>query len=362
MFGMGLGGFDDAYNMYGMHNVPATSGAFTRRLRVHSLLDVGRAELEKGDKIILPTSALDALTRLHIVYPMMFKIQASELPGVPYTHCGVIEFVADEGHAYIPSWMMDRLNMVEGQLITIKNANLPKGTDVKFQPKTVDFLNISNPKVVLEATLRNFTCLTVGDSIPIHYNEKTYWIDVISLQPGEAVSIVEADVRTEFEAPPGYVEPTYPKNSPAYSSTPQTAAPIRFGIPATVSAEDGDGAQKDRLTARLSELRRHTAGDDNSSDEEEEEGAMSAGRLKGGASFKAGSAKSTSFKAFGGTGQTLASGGSRRGMSAVISKTGVNMGDKAQSSSETAKDAAKKKEEEEAKFVPFGGSGRSLRD
>ena len=33
-----------------------------------------RESLEQGGKIILPPSALDQLTRLNIVYPMLFKL------------------------------------------------------------------------------------------------------------------------------------------------------------------------------------------------------------------------------------------------------------------------------------------------
>ncbi len=35
---------------------------------------VDHSELEGGDKIIMPPSALDRLTRLHIDYPMLFEI------------------------------------------------------------------------------------------------------------------------------------------------------------------------------------------------------------------------------------------------------------------------------------------------
>ncbi|CAI9263609.1 unnamed protein product [Lactuca saligna] len=47
----------------------------------------------------------------------------------------------------------------------VKNVTLPKGAYVKLQPHINDFLDISNPKAILETTLRNFSCLTTGDSI-----------------------------------------------------------------------------------------------------------------------------------------------------------------------------------------------------
>ena len=46
-----------------------------------------------------------------------------------------------------------------------------------------DFLDISNPKAVLETTLRGYSCLTKGDCICLHYNNKRYYIDIIEAKP-----------------------------------------------------------------------------------------------------------------------------------------------------------------------------------
>jgi ubiquitin fusion degradation protein 1 len=125
------------------------------------------------------------------------------------THCGVLEFIADEGVCYLPYWMMQNLRLVEGDVLRVKNARLPKGTFVKLQPQTSDFLNISNPKAVLETCLRNYTCLTVNDTFMIEYNNKRYFIDVIEAKPADGVCVVETDCEVDFAAPLDYVEPDY---------------------------------------------------------------------------------------------------------------------------------------------------------
>lgn len=61
-----------------------------------------RTDVEKGGKIIMPPSALDHLTRLNIVYPMLFKLTNVTMNRI--THSGVLEFVADEGKVYLPYW------------------------------------------------------------------------------------------------------------------------------------------------------------------------------------------------------------------------------------------------------------------
>ena len=43
--------------------------------------------------------------------------------------------------------MMQNLVLAEGDMVRIRSASLPKGTYVKLQPHTTDFINISNPKV-----------------------------------------------------------------------------------------------------------------------------------------------------------------------------------------------------------------------
>jgi hypothetical protein len=58
---------------------------------------------------------------------------------------------------------MQNLLLQEGDIVKLKSVSLRKGTYVKLRPHTKDFLDISNPKAVLETTLRNYTCMTVGD-------------------------------------------------------------------------------------------------------------------------------------------------------------------------------------------------------
>lgn len=64
-------------------------------------------DIQEGDKIFLPPSALDKLARMNVEYPMLFEITNESLKRK--THCGVLEFSADEGWCYLPYWMMKNL-------------------------------------------------------------------------------------------------------------------------------------------------------------------------------------------------------------------------------------------------------------
>ena len=162
--------------------------------------------MKGGDKILLPPSAFDTLARLNVDYPMLFQLQSPDKGTL--THCGVLEFTAEEGSIYIPFWMMQNLLITEGSLITVTNVSLPKATFVKLQPQHVDFLEISNPRVVLEHALRNFSCVTKGDVICVPYNRKNYHFELKEVKPKDAACIIETDCNVDFDAPVGYKDPS----------------------------------------------------------------------------------------------------------------------------------------------------------
>ena len=193
-------------------------------------------QLEFSDKIILPPSCLEKLAQLEIDYPMMFEI-ANPRNVASRMHCGVLEFIAQEGMVYLPYWMMENMRLNEGDIVHLKSASLQKGRFVKLQPQTTDFIKISNPKAVLEQSLRNFSALTKGETFRIQYNKKKYDIGVVEVKPEgggfapgapEAVSIIEADVEVDFKAPADYVEParTSPLATSPLSTSPLQKSPV----------------------------------------------------------------------------------------------------------------------------------------
>lgn len=191
------------FDGYGYHGT-----SFEQTYRCYPASFIDKAQIENGDKVIMPPSALDRLASLHIDYPMLFELRNGATERV--SHCGVLEFIAEEGMIYMPYWMMENLLLQEGDFVRVKNVTLPKGTYVKLQPHTKDFLDISNPKAILETTLRNFSCLTTGDSIMVAYNNRKYYIDIIEAKPSHAISIIETDCEVDFAPPLDYKEPEKP--------------------------------------------------------------------------------------------------------------------------------------------------------
>ncbi|SMR56806.1 unnamed protein product [Zymoseptoria tritici ST99CH_1E4] len=180
-----------------------------------------REALNHGGKIFLPASALDKLTQLHISYPMQFEITNGARERT--AHAGVLEFTAEEGRCYFPWWLMQTLHLEAGDLIQIKSTDLPLGSFIKLQPQNTNFLEISDPKAVLETAFRNFSCLALGDVFTFSYNDTVYEIAVLEVKPDtgkKAISVVETDLEVDFAPPVGYEEPK--KNSG--TSTPRSIA------------------------------------------------------------------------------------------------------------------------------------------
>lgn len=124
---------------------------------------------------------------------------------------------------------MKTLSLEAGDLLQIKSTDLPPGQLVKLQPQSPSFLEISDPRAVLENAFRNFSCLTKGDIFTFAYNDQTYDIAVLEIKPDaeqhHAIVTMETDLEVDFATPVGYEEPKRTSGT----STPRSAAGIPHG-------------------------------------------------------------------------------------------------------------------------------------
>ncbi|KAJ2913439.1 hypothetical protein MD484_g6977, partial [Candolleomyces efflorescens] len=199
---------------YGGHGIRANPRAYDEYMKAYSVAMLPgrqRDNVSYGGKIIMPPSALARLTQLDIESPWTFQLRNPSNPAAS-THAGVLEFIAEEGVVHLPYWMMKTLRLNEGDPIRITGTELQKGKFVKLQAQSVLFLEISDPKAVLEQALRNFSALTQGDIIEISYNSMVFGLLVMESKPGgEGISVLDTDLEVDFAAPVGYVEPERPK-------------------------------------------------------------------------------------------------------------------------------------------------------
>lgn len=106
--------------------------------------------------------------------------------------------------------LMQTMLLEAGDLVQIKSTDLPPGTFIKLQPQSPDFLEITDPKAVLENAFRNFSCMTTGDIFSFSYNDNVYEIAVLEVKPDtskHAICTMETDLSVDFATPIGYIEP-----------------------------------------------------------------------------------------------------------------------------------------------------------
>lgn len=165
--------------------------------------------LKYSNKILLPESILHKMDeRDDVEYPLFFKVinPICEFGRV----CAVHEFTATEGLVNLPYYIMEDLGIKEGSTVNIKYINPTKGSYIKLRPHTTEFINLSNPKKVLEHIMsKDYPVVTKGETIVINYKDlnKKFRIDIIDTKPSEIIKIINTDLDLEFDKPIDYVEP-----------------------------------------------------------------------------------------------------------------------------------------------------------
>ena len=96
-----MGGYPPG--MMGRAGAPQRFDEYYRCYPVAMMSRPERENVSHGGKVIMPPSALDKLTRLHITYPMLFELINGAKETM--THAGVLEFIAEEGKIYLPYWV-----------------------------------------------------------------------------------------------------------------------------------------------------------------------------------------------------------------------------------------------------------------
>ncbi len=153
-----------------------------------------------GGKVVLPESFLIAycnfLNKVDRDMPKVVLFKLTTKNG-KWTHCGNLEFTAPAGCICLPEWMQTQLELALLDEVEISVVALPKAKTVCFKPSCSSFMKLDQ-KVLLEKYLRAFNTLTVGDTIPIKFNERDYSLKVVKTEPGGAVNITDCNVEIDY--------------------------------------------------------------------------------------------------------------------------------------------------------------------
>lgn len=206
---------------------PKRAALFQESYSCFSVACVDKPQLENGDKVVLPQSALHQISVLGLPYPLLFRVTNTDKEEEisrkrraekhntstlnttrkrKLQFCGVMEFSAPEGKAFLPFWMMKNLSLNEGDTATLRSCReLKRGTYCRFQPHSSAFLDVAatvGPKKLLENTFSMFSALTMRQTVMLEWQGVQYYLDVIELKPERAVSLYgHVDLVVDF-APP----------------------------------------------------------------------------------------------------------------------------------------------------------------
>ena len=125
---------------------------------------------------------------------------------------------------------METLDLKSGDFVQISNTRLPSGKLIKIQPQSPDFLEITDPRAVLEFTLRQFTTLSPNDCFWINYADHIFKVKVLETEPDPTgILVIETDLNVDFAPPVGYVEPDYKKATMGASNVNQKSIANSIG-------------------------------------------------------------------------------------------------------------------------------------
>ena len=195
---------------------------------------VNSNDIKYGGRIILPQIVLEkCTTRANMPFPLIFKLKLNN----EEVCCGVHSFEAKPGEVFITDWIKNALKIQDYKQVTkievwALTKPTPKGTSALFQAQSMDFLDFTNPKAILERSLRSYTCLGKDQIITIWHNNKVLRLKICKSEPQELILITDCDLSVDFMAPPGYVEPIrQPAQSVQEPTTPEYAGKRCDGKP-----------------------------------------------------------------------------------------------------------------------------------
>lgn len=157
-------------------------------------------ELEQSNKTLIPAACIPDLnldagtTYIEIINPNINDKKAV---------CSVHEFTETPGIIFIPSRIMQTLGINAGENIKVnQKIDIPKGEFIKIKPYEKAFIELSNPKVVLERHISQFyPVLSKREIISIEFAGKNHQIEIVETRPGNVIQTTNCDINLEFDSP-----------------------------------------------------------------------------------------------------------------------------------------------------------------
>ena len=169
-----------------------------------SLSEDNIKNLKYSGKMLLPPSVLHDVDKMkHKEFPLFFNVKNKDTEFGRV--CAVQEFTASPGTCNIPYYIMNEIGIFEeGNEVVIELASPVKGSYVKLQPHQKEFIQLSDPKALLEQIMsQDYPVVTENHTIAINHKalNRIFYIDIIKTEPGPVIQIINTDINVEFDVP-----------------------------------------------------------------------------------------------------------------------------------------------------------------
>jgi ubiquitin fusion degradation protein 1 len=182
--------------------------SYETRLAAVSASSVNQQRINYGSRVLLPSSVLDDLCKITMVYPLQFKILT---PSRKWVYAAVLEFNAHAGSVVLPDWMFEHLGLKGTMIVKVQSCSLPPGSLIKLRPHQKALVMFENPRHLLELRLAQYPVLTKGATIVISYLDREFRLDLTDIIDMKQSSVngiltVRADgapveLKVDFERP-----------------------------------------------------------------------------------------------------------------------------------------------------------------
>ena len=161
-------------------------------------------KLEYGNKILLPSSMLPDLDLENgtVYFSIMNPRNCKEI------FVGVHEYNDSPGICFIPHSMIECLHLSDGEPTIVKQIKeVPLGSYIKIKPYEKAFIELSDPKAILERFIsENYPILSKGEVMIINYLDIQYHIEVMECNPDKTIQTTNCDINVDFERPLDMIE------------------------------------------------------------------------------------------------------------------------------------------------------------
>lgn len=161
----------------------------------HALMN----ELENSNKTLIPAACIPDLD----LDAGPTYIEISSVENERSVVCAVHEYTESPGIIFIPSRIMNVLGIdADDKVTVVQKTDIPNGEYIKIKPFQKAFIELSNPKAILEKHISQFyPILSQGEVININYNDFNYQIEIVETKPQKVIQTTNCDINLDFDKP-----------------------------------------------------------------------------------------------------------------------------------------------------------------